>query len=385
MLIENGVVYTGDRFVTGLNVRIMNGIVSETGEKTAADSGESRIDLEGDYLLPGFVDVHIHAFRGSDTMRGEADIRRMSRELAKAGTGAFCPTTMSASETETRDALNGVRAVMERPERNGARVLGAHMEAPFLSRNRAGAQLKEYFADPDWDALLRMAEDPDIVRMITLAPERTGSEDFIRRAAAAGIHLSVGHTDATAEQVHAAGDWGADHVTHMFNAQTPVHHREPGVPGAALTDDRFFCEMICDGKHLHDDIIRLIIRCKGAARAVAITDAMEAAGMPDGEYSLGGQTVYVTDGAARLENGTLAGSVLTMPQALYSLIHRYGADPLSACAMCISTPAESIGENVAGHMVPGCPGVMTRWTPDWKLKSVITETGESCQANPRMI
>ena len=187
MLIENGVVYTGDRFVTGINVRILNGIVSETGEKTAADSGEIRIDLEGDYLLPGFVDVHIHAFRGSDTMRGEADIRRMSRELAKAGTGAFCPTTMSASETETREAINGVRAVMERPERNGARVLGAHMEAPFLSGNRAGAQLKQYFADPDWNALLRMTEDPDIVRLITLAPERTGSEAFIRQAAAAGI------------------------------------------------------------------------------------------------------------------------------------------------------------------------------------------------------
>ena len=136
--------------------------------------------------------------------------------------------------------------------------------------------------------------------------------------------------------------------------------------------------MICDGKHLHDDIVRLLIRCKGATRATAITDAMEAAGMPDGQYSLGGQTVYVKDGAARLEDGTLAGSILTMPQALSNLIHRYGAEPLSACAMCISTPAESIGEYVAGHMVPGSPGVLTRWSPDWQLKSVITETGESC-------
>ena len=378
MLIENGKVFTGDRFETGIDIRVVNGIVSEVGEKTGADNGENRIDLEGDYLLPGFVDVHIHAYRGSDTMRGEADVRRMSRELAKAGTGAFCPTTMSASETDTRDALNGIRAVMDRPERNGARVLGAHMEAPFLSENRAGAQLKQYFTDPDWHALQRMAGDTSIIRLITMAPEREGSELFIRQAAAAGIRISVGHTDATAEQVHAAGDWGADHVTHTFNAQTPIHHRLPGVPGAALTDDRFYCEMICDGKHLHDDIVRLLIRCKGATRATAITDAMEAAGMPDGQYSLGGQTVYVKDGAARLEDGTLAGSILTMPQALSNLIHRYGAEPLSACAMCISTPAESIGEYVAGHMVPGSPGVLTRWSPDWQLKSVITETGESC-------
>ena len=256
------------------------------------------------------------------------------------------------------------------------------MEAPFLSEGRAGAQLKEFFTDPDWRALMRMTEDAGTVRLITLAPERNGSERFIRQASAAGIRISVGHTDATAAQVHAAGDWGADHVTHTFNAQTPIHHREPGVPGAALTDARFYCEMICDGKHLHDDIVRLLILCKGAARAVAITDAMEAAGMPDGEYSLGGQAVFVKDGAARLADGTLAGSVLTMPQALYNLIHRYHTDPLDACAMCTSTPAHSIGENVAGHMVPGCPGVLTRWSPDWRMKSVITDTCESCQQTP---
>ena len=379
MLIENGIVFTGDRFVSGLQVRLQNGAITEIGEKTGAETGEIRIDLEGDYLLPGFVDVHIHAFRGSDTMRGEADIRRMSRELSKAGTGAFCPTTMSAPEDETREALKGIRAVMEHPEKNGARVLGAHMEAPFLSGNKAGAQMKQFFTDPDWKALLRMAEDPSSVRLITIAPEKNGSEAFTRTAAASGIRISIGHTDATAAQVHAAGDWGADHITHTFNAQTPIHHREPGVPGAALTDERFYCEAICDGKHLHDDIVRMLIRCKGAARTVAITDAMEAAGMPDGEYRLGGQKVIVGDGAARLEDGTLAGSVLTMPQALFRLIHRYGTDPLSACMMCISTPAESIGEKEAGHMVPGCPGVLTRWSPDWQMKSVIAETGESCQ------
>ena len=148
------------------------------------------------------------------------------------------------------------------------------------------------------------------------------------------------------------------------------------MPGAALTDGRYYCEMICDGKHLHDDIIRLLIRCKGADKAVAITDAMEAAGMPDGEYALGGQTVFVKDGAARLADGTLAGSVLTMPEALRNLIHRYGADPAEACAMCTATPAASIGESVAGHMVPGCPGVLTRWSPEWEMKSVITEMGE---------
>ena len=380
MLIENGTVFTGESFVRGTAVRILNGTVTETGEKLTAENGEERIDREGDYLLPGFVDVHIHAFRGSDTMRGETDIRTMSRELAKAGTGAFCPTTMSASEEDTRKAVSGVRAVMKCPEKDGARILGAHMEAPFLSEKRSGAQLKQFFTDPDWKAFMRMAnDDPDAVRLITLAPERDGSEAFIRRATAAGIRISVGHTDATAAQVHASGDWGADHVTHTFNAQSPLHHREPGVPGAVLTDGRFYCEMICDGIHLHDDIIRLLIRCKAPDHAVAITDAMEAAGMPDGEYSLGGQTVCVRDGAARLKDGTLAGSVLTMPRALSNLIHRYGADPLSACIMCTSAPAASIGEKTAGYMVPGSPGILTRWTPGWQFRSVINQAGESCQ------
>ncbi len=382
MLIENGIIFTGYRFVKGLSVRLQNGIVTEIGEKTVPENGEGRIDLGGDFLLPGFVDVHIHAFRGSDTMRGEADLRRMSRELAKAGTGAFCPTTMSAPESETKLALDGIRAVMNRPERNGARVLGAHMEAPFLSEGKAGAQMKQFFADPDWNALLRMAGDPSVIRLITIAPERNGSEAFIRKAVEAGIRISLGHTEATAELVHAAGDWGADHITHTFNAQTPIHHRKPGVPGAALTDDRFYCEMICDGIHLHDDIVRLLIRCKGISRTVVITDAMEAAGLPEGEYTLGGQKVTVTDGAARLEDQTLAGSVLTMPQALSNLITRYGTDPLTACSMCISTPAESIGEDVAGHMAPGSPGVLTRWTPEWHMKGVITENGESCQVTP---
>lgn len=380
MLIINGTVFNGKTFEKGTAVRIRNGVIAETGKDLAAEAGEEQVDLQGDYLLPGFVDVHIHAYLGSDTMRGEADIRKMSRDLGKAGTAAFCPTTMSASAEDTKRVMADIRKVMAEQE-NGAKVLGAHMEAPFLSEGRAGAQMKEYFRDPDWDALTDMAGDPTAVKLITMAPERNGSEDFIRKASAAGIHVSVGHTDADAAKVHEAASWGADHVTHTFNAQTPIHHREPGVPGAAMTDDRYYCEMICDGKHLHDDIVKLMIRCKGPERAVAITDAMEAAGMPDGEYSLGGQKVIVKDGAARLENGTLAGSVLTMPRALHNLIHRYGADPAAACAMCTATPAESIGEYAAGHMVPGSPGILTCWSGDWEMKYVITEAGKSCYLN----
>ena len=371
MLLVNGLVFDGETFREGLSVRVENGTVTEVAEVIPCGKRETVLDLRGDYLLPGFVDVHIHAFRGQDVMQGEAAVRAMSREMAKLGVAAFCPTTMSASPEDTREALRGIRSVMENPEAGGAAVLGAHMEAPFLQEARAGAQRKEFFCDPSWDMFEELCEGhPETVKLITIAPERAGSEAFIRCAAAKGIHVSIGHTSADAETVHRAADWGADHVTHTFNAQTPLHHREPGVPGAALADGRLFCEMICDGIHLHGDIIRLLARCKGSRRAVAITDAMEAAGMPDGEYALGGQKVFVKDGAARLADGTLAGSVLTMPEALSNLIHRFGQAPGDACAMCTSTPAASVGEALAGRIVPGAPAPLSRWTPDWKPVAV---------------
>ena len=251
------------------------------------------------------------------------------------------------------------------------------MEAPFLQESKAGAQRKEFFTDPSMETLEKLTDgDPGVVRLITMAPEKKGSDVFIRQASAAGIHVSVGHTSATAEQTHQAADWGADHVTHTFNAQTPLHHRNPGVPGAALTDGRLYCEMICDGVHLHRDVVRLLALCKGPERAVAITDAMEAAGLPDGEYALGGQKVFVRNGEARLADGTLAGSVLTMPKALGNLIRVFGIRPEDACAMCTSTPADSIGEKKAGRIIPGAPAVLTRWNSDWQMTGVITGTAE---------
>lgn len=375
MLIRNAAVYNGNEFTENTDVRIRDGRIAETGTGLCPEAGEQVTDLAGDYLLPGFVDVHIHAFGGRDTMQGEEAVRAMSRELFRLGVAAFCPTTMSADPKDTRNAVAGIRAVMDRPEPEGAVVLGAHMEAPFLQESKAGAQRKEFFTDPSMEKLEKLTGgDTAAVKLITMAPEKAGSEAFIRQAAAEGIHVSVGHTSATAEQTHLAADWGADHVTHTFNAQTPLHHREPGVPGAALTDDRLYCEMICDGIHLHRDAVRLLARCKGPARAVAITDAMEAAGLPDGEYALGGQKVYVRSGEARLADGTLAGSVLTMPKALENLIHLFGIRPEEACAMCTCTPADSIGEKKAGRIAPGAPAVLTRWSRDWRMTGVLTGT-----------
>ena len=372
MLLRNAVIPMGNEFVSDMCVRLENGCIAEIGKDLAAISGETVVDLGGDYLLPGFVDVHTHAYMGRDTMQGEEAVRHMSRGLYDVGVAAFLPTTMSAFMDETRAAVAGVRAVMNQPEARGARVLGAHMEAPFLNAAKCGAQRPECLCDPSWEAFLDMVDgDPAAVKIMTMAPELPGAEAFIRQATEAGVNISLGHTAASAENAHGAASWGANHVTHTFNAQPALHHREPGLTGATLVDDRLYAEFISDGVHLHDDIVKLICRAKGAQRAVAITDAMEAAGMPDGEYALGGQPVIVKDGQARLKNGTLAGSVLTMKQALYNLIHRFGIAPVDAVRMCTATPAECIGENVYGHMVVGSPVPLTRWSKDWQFISIV--------------
>ena len=246
------------------------------------------------------------------------------------------------------------------------------MEAPFLSPEKAGAQRKEFFLHPNWEAFLDLTGgDIRAVRVITMAPELPSAEAFIRKAAQNGIHVSIGHTAATDEQVHQAAEWGATRVTHTYNAQTPFTHRAPGVPGAALTDDRLFAEFIGDGVHLHDDAVKVLLRCKGACKAVAITDSMEAAGLPDGEYALGGQAVTVRGHEARLHDGTLAVSVLLMRQAFQNLMARYGQTPEAAVRICTENPARSICASGFGTICVGAGVPLTRWGKDFAWKGIL--------------
>lgn len=372
MLIRHATAFIDGRFQMETDLRLMHGRVQEIGHGLVKGLYEEEVDLAGDYLLPGFVDVHIHAFRGHDAMQGEQAVRQMARDLYREGVAAFLPTTMSASVDDTRRAVEGIRAVMRRPDAHAARVLGAHMEAPYLNPDKRGAQRGEFLHAPDMAEFMAMTGGhPEDVRLITVAPELPGAEAFIREVSRLGVVVSVGHTAATADQTHLAADWGATHVTHTFNAQPALHHRAPGVPGAALTDDRLYAECIADGVHLHPDILRLMLRAKGPDRLVAVTDAMEAAGMPDGQYALGGQQVNVCGGEARLSNGTLAGSVLTMRQALQNLIRRFGFRPEDAVLMTTQTPAESVKEPLLGRLTVGLPAPLTRWDRDWDMVAVI--------------
>lgn len=340
MLVKNGLAFVRGAFEAA-DIRMEDGRITEVGRLEAA-AGEEVRDAQGLYVLPGFVDIHIHAFGGADCMRGEDHVRRMSTGLLETGVAAFVPTTMSAYPQQTYEALSGIQAVMDKPETRGAAVLGAHMEAPFLALRFKGAQLGECLQAPSMAAYDEMVRGLNCVRMMTLAPEIPGALEVIAALKKRGVVTCAAHTEAKAADIHAAADVGLTQITHLFNAQTPLHHREPGVPGAGLADDRLIVQVIADGIHLHPDVLRLAAKCKGAEGMALISDSMEAAGLPDGQYDLGGQAVYVKDGAARLENGVLAGSTLLMHQAVKNMITLAKMPPEVVIPMATSTPADSV-------------------------------------------
>lgn len=371
MLIRNANAFLDGRFVPGTDIRTTGRRITEIGKDLPAGENEKVIDARGEWVIPGFVDVHTHAYGGKDTMNGEEAVRSMSRAYGALGVAAFLPTTMSATVDETAEAIKGIRAVVDRQEEEGAFAAGAHMEGPFLSPAKCGAQPKETLMVPTMERFLALCGgDPSVVRLITIAPELENAELFITEMKKLGIRVSAGHTEADAETVHRAADFGLDHATHTFNAMPPLHHRKPGTIGAALTDRRVYCEMICDGIHLAPDIVKMICAVKASNHALVITDSMEAAGMPDGEYSLGGQAVFVKEGRACLADGTLAGSTLTMPKALKNLIG-WGIPTEDAVTMCTAAPADSIGLSGFGRIAVGNDSTLTRWKNDWSAFEVL--------------
>ena len=302
-----------------------NGLIAEVGARRTASMRSGDIDAGGLLVLPGFADVHVHGGGGADFMHGTPDaVRQIARTHARHGTTSLLATTLTASRTDTDAAIVAARsAISAGPGDGEARVLGIHLEGPYICAARRGAQPEAFVRPPDAEELRHwLALSENTVRKITLAPELPGAEEIIRLAHAHGVTVSIGHTNATAAEAEAAIEWGAASATHVFNAMPPLHHREPGAAGAALTRPEIVCELIADGVHLHPLMVKLVVAAKGPSGAMLITDAMEGAGMPDGEYALGGQTVFVQNGTAAFADGTLAGSVLTMNRA-FSNVRRF--------------------------------------------------------------
>jgi N-acetylglucosamine-6-phosphate deacetylase len=300
--------------------------VDELGRIIAIDRDINRSidhDFSGFFALPGFVDTHVHGAGGSDFMDADVEgVRTVARTHAKHGTTAMLATTLTASRQDIDRAIGAIVEVMLDPNDDEATIIGIHLEGPYICAHRRGAQPEASIRQPSIDELVHWLEiSGDRIKQITLAPEIEGAVPFIRYAVSRGVNVSIGHTDATFFEVEAAIAAGARIGTHLFNAMSGLSHRKPGAVGALLTDDRTHCELICDGLHIDPAVVKLAMRAKGTSRIHLITDAMSGASMPDGEYQLGGQPVLVRGGAARLTDGTLAGSVLTMNRALINAIN----------------------------------------------------------------
>lgn len=321
-----------------------NDTIRYVGPPLAAYSEEAEVVPSGGYIWPGLIDVHVHGAGGSDVMDATPEaIQTIAQTLITYGVTGFLATTVTGDKGHLERAMANVVQHGSHIE-NGADVLGIHLEGPWICPERAGAQNPAYITDPapedvDW------AVDQSAGRLVivTMAPERPGALEVIRRFHAKGVRVSIGHTAATYDQVRAAVDAGASHVTHCFNAMRGLHHREPGVVGAALTDDRLTVELIADGHHVHPAGVKLVVQAKGNDRLILISDGMRAVGMPAGEYELGGLAVMSDGETARLKNGSLAGSLLTLDAAVRNTVRFSGVPLYEAVAMASLIPARRIG------------------------------------------
>ena len=304
-------------------------------------------DAAGQYVSPGFINMHIHGCCGVDVMDDEdGALEIMCRAMAATGVTAFLPTTMTYDIPRINRSLQRIRQGMQSTA--GSRILGAHVEGPFINATYKGAQAAQNIMTADFSLLAPYRE---VVKVITLAPECLSDLDFIRLCRDCGMIVSLGHSAANYEQAAAAFAAGASHVTHMFNAMGPLHHRNPGLLGAAMTLP-VSCEIIADNIHVHPIVQQLVYRAKNRRDIILITDSMRACLLPDGESELGGQKVLVKNGKATLADGTIAGSVLTMNQAVKNFKDNTGASLAETVAMASANPARELGLP-AGAIVPG--------------------------------
>jgi N-acetylglucosamine-6-phosphate deacetylase len=353
MLLTNADLYAPEPLGRG-SVLVEGSQIVEILGPDADLPGGPVVDLAGVALGPGLIDVHTHGADGANVMDGGDAVQRMSRFFARHGVTGFVPSTVTASLDAVANAVAGIRQAMSSPVQ-GARVFGVHLEGPFISPDRLGAQSPDYCVLPTRERLERVLEIAgDVTEIVTLAPEVEGALEATRLLAARGIVVSIGHTVATAEQAEEAFRAGATQATHLFNGMGPLHHREPGAVGAALVDPGVRVEVIADGLHLHPTTVRLIVQAKGPDRVLLVTDSMAATGCADGEYELGPVKVYVRNGEARLASGALASSTLTMERAVRNVAGWTGVGLGEAWHMASLAPARQLGlDDRVGRLAVG--------------------------------
>ena len=356
--------------LTGLDVvlpgRILSGgTVAIDGDRIVDVLDGTRAgaeDLSGHFLLPGFVDVHVHGLHGVDALDGPDAIDTIAGLLPRFGVTAFCPTSIACPPRELESMLAAVRRAREAGPR-GSRVLPAHLESNFINPEFKGAQPaaclrgpREARRDGEFgaaDILKVIAAARADVGIMTIAPELDGALELIADLVSHGHRVSLGHSGATFDEGRAGIDAGATQATHLFNRMPPLAHRAPGLAGAVLSHDELAAEVVCDGVHVHPAMVRMALAAKRPERVMAITDGTAGAGLPDGASTqLGGRRITVGD-AAYLDDGTIAGSVLTMDRAFVVLVERVGVSVPDAAMVCSTTPARELGLHGLGVIAPG--------------------------------
>lgn len=336
------------------NSEIVDIIVEDGKISYIGKTDENGIDLKGNRVFPGLIDIHTHGCGGYDTMDGE--IEKMAPIYADFGTTSWLPTTMTAEFNLLKNISNKAFS-----KSHGANILGFHFEGPYISEKYKGAQNPEFIRKASFEEFSQFKN----VRMVTIAPETDGGIEFIKNC---NCVVSLGHTDADYDKTIEAIEAGAKCLTHTFNAMPPIHHREPGVIGAAV-EKNIYAQVICDGVHIHKGAIKILYRLFGADRMVLISDSMRATGFPNGEYDLGGLNVFVKGNEARLSDGTLAGSVSTLFDCVKCAI-KFGIPESDAVKMATENPAELLGIN-KGKIEVGYDADFITVDADFELQNVI--------------
>lgn len=348
ILLKGMQIYADHQFIENGYIKIQNGQILEIGPIETLKTSDSFDIIElspSSKAVPGFIDMHIHGVNGADTMDATINaLNTMATALPKEGTTSFLATTITQEKEAIERALGNAADYIHHHQTQGkAEILGVHLEGPFVNKAMAGAQPKDHIIDPDiekmkeWQALSK-----DHIRLVTIAPEQPGAMDLIRYLKENQIIASIGHSNATYEEVSKAIEAGASHVTHLFNQMRGLHHREPGVVGSAFLRDELNVEMIVDGIHILPEVVKIAYKQKQKDGLILITDAMRAKCLENGTYDLGGQEVTVKDGKAVLKDGTLAGSILKLGQAFKNIISFADCSIEDAITMASVNPAKEL-------------------------------------------
>jgi len=382
-ILSGGAVVLADRVVEPGTIALESGRIVEV-RLGSARAGEGVIDVSGQVIVPGFIDVHVHGVEGQDTLTTANAVAEIARRLPRYGVTGFCPTTVACGPVELRNLLEGISAARAMPVPGSAHVLPAHLESNFIAPDFRGAQPLACLRRPTSDVLpgptpeavhfsgadilAVIAAARNQVGILTIAPEIDGHLDLIRDLVGHGHIVSLGHSGATFEQGLAGVEAGGRHATHLFNRMPPLSHRAPGLIGAVLSRLEVRAEIVCDGYHVHPVVARTAMAALGRDRTMAITDGTAGAGLPVGSVvPLGSHTITVTEDACFLPDGTLAGSRLTMDGAFRTLIARMGASLVDAAYVCATTPARQLGLTRTGEIAVGMAADLAVLTKDFRV------------------